>query len=40
MERLLGPKHPDTLANSGNLAIGYRAVGRNSEADELESQND
>ena len=37
-ERVLGPEHPDTLRGRNNLAIGYRAVGRNREANELESQ--
>ena len=36
MERVLGPEHPDTLASRNNLTTGYRALGRNSEADELE----
>lgn len=36
-ERLLGPDHPDTLTSRNNLAIAYRAVGRDGEADGLET---
>ena len=35
-ERVLGPEHPHTLMSRRNLAICYRALGRDSEADELE----
>jgi hypothetical protein len=37
-ERVLGPDHPDTLASRANLAAGYRAAGRTSEAITLGEQ--
>jgi hypothetical protein len=38
MEQVLGPEHPDPLVSRNNLALGYCGVGRNREADELESK--
>ena len=38
MEHILGPDHPNTLSSRHNLAICYRKVGRNREANELEAK--
>ena len=32
MERVLGPDHPNTLTSRSNLAVGYSAAGRTSDA--------
>ena len=37
-ERVLGPEHPSTLTSRANLAIGYRAAGRNDDAVRLDEQ--
>ncbi len=36
-ERILGPRHPDTLNTRRGLAGAYRSVGRDADADALET---
>ncbi len=37
-ERVLGHEHPETLKSRNNLAIAYRAAGRDKDAERLEAQ--
>ena len=37
-ERVFGPDHPDTVSTRHNLAIDYRAAGRDADAARLGQQ--